>query len=212
MSRLLIWGTGDQGTVTLDCALLMKKYDTIDFLTIKEKESRSISHYKIYQEEDVCLTQFLKCYDEVIVATGNNDLREAKIDILRSLNIPLATIIHPTAFISPFAKVCGGTTVLANAVIHTNAKVDIGCIINTGVIVEHDCIIKEFVNISPQTAMAGHTEIGKKTFIGIGTTIIDDIKIGENVTVGGGAVVIHNIPNHVVIVGIPAKIIKRKAL
>lgn len=212
MSRLLIWGTGDQGTVTLDCALMMKKYNTIDFLTIKEKESRSIPHYKIYQEEDVCLKQFLKHYDEVIVATGNNDLREAKINILRSLNIALATIIHPTAFISPFAKVCEGTTILANAVIHTNAKVDTGCIINTGVIVEHDCVIEEFVNISPQTAMAGHTQIGKKTFIGIGTTIIDDIKIGENVTVGAGSVVIHNIPNQVVIVGVPAKIIKRKAL
>ena len=37
MSRLLIWGAGDQGTVTLDCALAMKRYDRIDFLDIREK-------------------------------------------------------------------------------------------------------------------------------------------------------------------------------
>lgn len=212
MKKLLIWGAGDQGTVTLDCALMMKEYDTIDFLTIKEKESRTIPHYKIYHEEDVHLPQFFKQYDEVIVATGNNDLREEKTNILHSLNIPLATIIHPTAFISSFAKISQGCTILANAVIHTNAQVDTGCIINTGVIVEHDCIVEEFVNISPQVSMAGHTQIGKKTFIGIGATIINDVKIGDNVTIGAGTVVIHDIPHYVVAVGVPAKIIKRKAL
>ena len=42
MKHLLIWGAGDQGTVTLDCALAMKRYDRIDFLDMKEKGHRSI--------------------------------------------------------------------------------------------------------------------------------------------------------------------------
>lgn len=209
MNKLLIWGAGDQGTVTLDCALAMKNYDVIDFLSIKEKESRLISGYKIYNEEEVELSLFLKQYDEVIVATGNNQLRENKTKILLSLNITLATIIHPTAFVSPFAKISGGCTILAHALIHTHAKIAMGCIINSGVIIEHDCIIENFVNISPQTAMAGHTYIGQKTFIGIGTTIIDDIKVGKNVIIGAGSVVIRNIPNNVLVVGVPAYIVKK---
>ena len=37
MKRLLIWGAGDQGIVTLDCALAMKRYSCIDFMELKEK-------------------------------------------------------------------------------------------------------------------------------------------------------------------------------
>lgn len=208
MKKLLIWGAGDQGTVTLDCALAMKEYNKIDFLDIKEKGHREIPDYTVYQEKDVTLRQFLTSYDAAIVATGDNNLREAKTAILNSMGIPLATIIHPTATISPTAKIAEGCTILANAVINTNASIGKGCIINTATVIEHDCIIEDFVNVSPRTAMAGHTKIGRKTFLGIGCTIIDGIKIGQQVIVGAGAVVIQDIPESTTAVGIPAKVIK----
>lgn len=207
MRKLLIWGAGDQGTVTLDCALAMDIYGKIDFLEIKEKGHRSIPDYTIYREDEIALHDFLKSYDEVIVATGDNGLRESKQILLESMEIPLAVMIHPTAVISPFAKVSRGCTVLANAVINVNAVIGRGCIINTGAVVEHDCIIKEFANISPRAAMAGRTEIGSQTFLGIGSTIIDGIKVGENVIVGAGAVVIRDVPDRAVVAGVPAKII-----
>ena len=37
MKKLLIWGAGDQGTVTLDCALAMNCYCKIDLLDIEER-------------------------------------------------------------------------------------------------------------------------------------------------------------------------------
>lgn len=208
MKKLLIWGAGDQGTVTLDCALAMKTYNKIDFLDIKEKGHREIPDYIVYQEKDVTLRQFLKSYDAAIVAIGDNNLREAKTAILNSMGIPLATIIHPTAIISPTAKISEGCTILANAVINTNASIGKGCIINTATVIEHDCIIEDFVNVSPRTAMAGHVKIGRKTFLGIGCTIIDGIEIGQEVIVGAGAVVIQDIPKSSTAVGIPAKVIK----
>jgi len=39
---------------------------------------------------------------------------------------------------------------------------------------------------------------------------LPDIKIGNNVTIGAGAVVTKNIPDNAVVVGVPAKIIKIK--
>lgn len=207
VKRLLIWGAGDQGIVTLECALAMNIYETIDFMEIKEKGSRQISGYTILKEEEHD-DATLKNYDEVIVATGNNDLREAKIRKLISMEMSLATLIHPTAVISPFARVEKGCTVLANAVININASVGTGCIINTGAIIEHDCTVGEFTNICPKAAMAGHTEIGRKAFLGIGCTIIDNVKVGEEVVVGAGAVVIRDIPDQTVAAGVPARIIK----
>lgn len=200
MKRLLIWGAGDQGTVTAECALAMKRYDVIDFLTIREKETRQIPGHKIYEETDENLFDILSAYDEVIVATGSNDLREAKLAKLASLGLHPASLLHPTAVISPSAVISEGCTVLAGAVINTNASVGIGCIVNTGAVIEHDCVIGDFVNICPRAAMAGHT--------GIGCTIIDEIRVGAETIVGAGAVVIRDIPDHAVVAGVPAKAIR----
>ena len=126
----------------------------------------------------------------MIVATGSNDLREAKLAKLASLGLHPASLLHPTAVISPSAVISEGCTVLAGAVININASVGIGCIVNTGAVIEHDCVIGDFVNICPRAAMAGHTEIGRKAYLGIGCTIIDDIRVGTETIVGAGAVVI----------------------
>lgn len=208
MKKLLIWGAGDQGIVTLDCALAMKDYGQIDFLAFKERDARKIPGYLIYREEQAPLEDMLKTYDQVIVATGDNDLREQKTHILLSLGLVLTRMIHPAAVVSPFAKVSEGCTVLANAVINPNAVVGMGCIINTAAVVEHDCVVEDFVNISPKAAMAGHTRIGKKTFLGAGCTIIDDIRVGNQVIVGAGAVVIRNVPDKAVVAGVPGEIKK----
>jgi len=51
---------------------------------------------------------------------------------------------------------------------------------------------------------------GELSFLGIGATIIQGIKIGKNVTIGAGSVIIKDIPDNVITVGNPAKIIKSK--
>lgn len=211
MKKLLIWGAGDQGTVTLHCALTMNVYEHIDFLDFIEKGHRDIPGYMIFEEKDVELLHFLKDYDEVIVASGDNELREKKIAQLEMMNIPIATIIHPMAVISPFVTIGKGTTILALASIQINASIGKGCIVNTGVIIEHDCIIQDFVNICPAVAMAGHVMIGHHTFMGIGSTVIDDVKIGHHVTIGAGATVICDIAEKSVAVGVPAKVIKKRS-
>ena len=42
----------------------------------------------------------------------------------------------------------------------------------------------------------------------MGSSIIQSVHIGNNVIIGAGAVVIENIVDNVVVVGIPSKIIK----
>lgn len=210
MRTLLIWGAGDQGVVTLDCALDQKKYDKIDFLEIKEKKSRRIPGYMIQKEEADTLRKKLLSYDDVIVATGNNTLREEKTALLTALGLSPTTIIHPASVVSPFASISNGCTILANAVISPYARIGVGCIVNTGAIVEHDCVIGDYVNISPRAAMAGHTRIGRKSFLGIGCSVIDNIQVGENVIIGGGAVVIRDIPDGTMAAGVPAEIKKTK--
>lgn len=50
--------------------------------------------------------------------------------------------------------------------------------------------------------------IGNDVWIGEGVCIMPGVTIGDNVIIGANAVVTHSFPKNVVIVGVPAKIIK----
>ena len=51
--------------------------------------------------------------------------------------------------------------------------------------------------------------IGNNVWVGGGTMICPGVKIGDNVTIGAGSVVTKNIPDNVVAVGNPCKVIKK---
>lgn len=52
--------------------------------------------------------------------------------------------------------------------------------------------------------------IGDNCYISTGVTILGPVKIGNNVTIGAGAVVNKDVPDNCVVGGVPAKILKYK--
>lgn len=49
--------------------------------------------------------------------------------------------------------------------------------------------------------------IGNNVYIATGAKILGPIKIGNNVTIGANSVVIKDVPDNMVVAGVPAKII-----
>lgn len=54
--------------------------------------------------------------------------------------------------------------------------------------------------------------VGNNVYIGTGAKILGPIKTGNNVIVGANAVVINDVPDNVMVAGIPSKIIKKNKL
>jgi len=54
----------------------------------------------------------------------------------------------------------------------------------------------------------GEIVIGNNVWIGDKATILGGVTIGDNVIVGANSVVIHDVPSHCVVAGIPAKVVK----
>ena len=206
MRRLLIIGTGGHGKVVLDCA--KKYYDSIGFLT-NDTHSKNIDGYPILFEQETSFDYVLQNFDELIVAIGNNNARLNISMDYKAKGIKLATIIHEKAIVSENVIIGDGTVVLANAVINPSAIIGKCCIINTGAIIEHDCIINDGVHISPNAAMGGTVSIGKKTWVCVGSSIANNINIGENSIIGAGSVIIKDVPSKVLVAGVPA-IIKKQ--
>jgi UDP-perosamine 4-acetyltransferase len=90
--------------------------------------------------------------------------------------------------------------------VNADTRLEDFSIINTGATVDHDCRIGYASHIAPQCALAGHVEVGSKTFLGVGCKIIPNVKIGDAVIVGAGSLVIRDIPTGVKAYGTPATI------
>jgi len=58
--------------------------------------------------------------------------------------------------------------------------------------------------------VAGSVSIGANSWVAPSSSILNKITIGDNVTVGMAAVVLKDVENNDVVVGIPAKSIRKK--
>jgi len=144
-----------------------------------------------------------------IVGIGNNAVRAQYFNRL----LPLAdevfgVYVHPSAVIDASVQIDIGTVVFAQSVLHPCAKIGQNCIVNTAATVDHDCILGNHVQISPNATLCGGVEVGDFSMICAGATIIPYKKIGKNVVVAAGAVVINNVPDNVMVAGCPARIVK----
>jgi UDP-N-acetylbacillosamine N-acetyltransferase len=83
----------------------------------------------------------------------------------------LATLIHPTAYISPTATIAPGTVILPRAVVNTGTTIEKGCIINLGAIVDHDCIIEEGVHLCLGCIVKGENRVERLSKIEAGEVI-----------------------------------------
>jgi serine O-acetyltransferase len=53
-----------------------------------------------------------------------------------------------------------------------------------------------------------HPTLGHNVVVGVGAKVLGNIKIGDHVKIGGGSVVIHSVPDHCTVVGVPAEIVR----
>lgn len=140
-----------------------------------------------------------------VVAIGSQAVRRA---ISEKLEVRWATVVHPTAWISPHASLGEGTVVMPRAVVNSCAVIGRHCIINSGAVVEHDCRIGDYVHISPNAALGGTVTLGEGTHVGIGASVRNNISICGSCVIGAGAAVVKDITQPGTYVGVPA--IKRK--
>lgn len=161
----------------------------------------------VLPEEDYCGDS------PVIIAVGDNRLRfqitgriAAKYPEKDGSDELFATAVHPSAIVSPSARIGKGTVVMAGAVIQPGAVIGSHCIVNTCAVVEHDCVIGDYSAVSPGAVLCGGVRVGEGVCIGAGATVIQCLEIGEWTMVGAGSVVVRNLPAFVKAYGNPCRI------
>lgn len=143
----------------------------------------------------------------MIVSIGANMTRKK---IVERLSCKFGVAIHPSAVVSPSAKIGEGSVVMPGAIINADAVIGKHCIINTGASIDHECVIGDYCHIAPHVSLCGQVHVSEGTLIGVGASVIPCIKIGEWCTIGAGAAVTESITEHCTAVGVPAKVVKYK--
>ena len=207
MKGLLIIGAGGHGKVIADIASTLGKWDQIAFVDDKYPDLKQVLDWPVIGDMDD-FRKHRQEYPDVFVAVGDNAVRQKITIWSEEAGFHLPSLIHPRAAVSRLAVIGAGTIINSQSAVNANAKIGKGCIVNTGATVGHDCVLGDFVHVAPGASLAGETVIGEACWIGMRSAVIEQLTVGKGVVVGAGAVVLSDVPDQKLVVGIPAKIIK----
>ena len=214
MREIIFWGATGQAKVLRECM----KDSGPRLVALFDNNDNLVSPFA-----DVPLYSGKKGFEDWMVKRGSNDpvgffvaiggdRGKDRVEIqeyLESYGLVALFAKHPTAFIADNVKIGAGSQILANSSTCVETIVGRGCIINTGAIVDHECHIDDGVHVCPGAHLAGCVKVERYSTIGTGAVILPRIIVGEGVVVGAGAVVIDDVPPYTIVVGNPARVIRK---
>lgn len=206
---IVILGAGGHGRVVLDIILQAKEHKPVGFLdNNKQLHGRRIDGLPVLGglEELDGLRQ--RGIQGICLAIGDNGTRRAISNTLEDTDFQLINAIHPSAQIASSAALGRGVVVAAGALVGAHCQIGDLTILNTGCIIDHESMIGTAVHICPGVRLAGHVTVESGAFLGIGSTVVQNTKIGFEAVVGAGAVVLQEVVPMTTVVGVPAREVK----
>jgi acetyltransferase EpsM len=131
-----------------------------------------------------------------LIAIANIKFRKIIVEALLKKGVIFCNLIHPTAIVSPTAKIGIGNVISHNVSIGPNVVIGNFNLLNSRCTIGHDTKIKDFNFLSPQTVTGGGAEIGSQNFFGTNVAVLPRTTVGTNSTISAGMVVDKNIPDN----------------
>jgi sugar O-acyltransferase (sialic acid O-acetyltransferase NeuD family) len=211
VSALWILGAGGHGVVVADAAAASRAWSSISFFDDRWPALERTEQWAVLGDTAALRTRVSDSAPgpKIVIALGDNTRRLELMQVLVQAGAALATVIHPSAVVSPHASVGAGSVVLAGAVVNPRARLGLATIVNTRASVDHDCSIGDGVHLCPGVTLAGNVTVHDRAWVGIGSCVVHGVTIGQDAIVGAGSAVIRNVAPGSTVVGSPAKEIAR---
>lgn len=144
--------------------------------------------------------------EEVALAFGSPELKRKIVSILKGKGAKFATVIHPTALLSPFAHYGEGFIMFPYSKLSCNSTVgDFVTLLSTPI--GHDNEIGDYTVISGGCNIVRNVKIGKDVFLAAGVCIAQDVVVGDGAYLGLGCVVLKDVKPGAKMFGNPARVV-----
>lgn len=215
MKNLFIYGCGSVGRmveqIVFDINQVSPCWNVMGF--IDDDESRTgtrVSYLPVIGDISALAKQGGDFF--IALAFSSPRKRQAAFNrIMDRSSFKLATLVHPHAWVSRRVSIEDGTVIYPGVHIDVDVKIGRCVLLNKLCTVGHDTDIDDFCTAAPGVNMGGNCHFGKGIEFGINSATIQSVQIGEWAVIGGGAVVVRDIPANCTAVGVPARVIKQHA-
>lgn len=127
--------------------------------------------------------------------------------IVAELQLPVLPLVDPRATVGLDVEIGAGALIEAGAVVGPGTVVGAGVIVDLGAIVAHDCFLGPFSHLSPGCTLSGVVHLTENVLVGVGAAVNSTVRVGRNVIIAPGAAVMNDVPDDVVVSGVPARVI-----
>ncbi|MBI4504704.1 MAG: serine acetyltransferase, partial [Chloroflexi bacterium] len=148
-----------------------------------------------------------RALDGVTLSFHSEVRRKIHRRIAADLGLRIVPLVDPRAVVGMGVQVGDGALIEAGAVVGPGTTVGEGTIVDVGAVVAHDCFLGPFSHLSPGCHLSGVVHLVENVLVGVGASINSTVTVGRNVIIAPGAGVMNDVPDDVVVSGVPAKVI-----
>lgn len=205
MEKLIMIGAGGHAESVAD-SLDKNEYKLVGF--IDSNKSGYHMGLPILGKDITDVPEYQSYY--YFVSIGDVGYRELWFKKLLELDLHVINVIDKTAIISPAASIGVGNFIGKLAIVNAGAVIGDNNVINTKALIEHKCRVGNHTHISTNSSINGDVVVEDSVFFGSTAVCIGQLKIGHNSVIGAGSVVISDVEPWTTVVGVPARVVKRR--
>jgi sugar O-acyltransferase (sialic acid O-acetyltransferase NeuD family) len=203
--ELLIFPCNGNGLEALDC--LGGTYRFLGFLDdASEKQGIDRHGHRVMRRERLAEVSNA----QVLAVPGGPKSFRLRKEIIRGLHVPnerFATVVHPSARISPLASIGRNVLIMAGVVVTSNARIGNHVCVLPNSVIHHDVAIGDYSLIGANVTLAGSVVVGEGCYVASGTSVMNDIAIADGALIGLGSNVIRDVAARTTVAGNPARVL-----